>query len=220
MTPLTVDFLMAATGATQANAQRFLPHLQETCERYDITTPNRIAGFLSQIGHESGGLARLQESLNYSVDALLSLFGRHRISEADARLYGRAQGRPANQEMLANILYGGQFGRTNLGNTEPGDGWRFRGRGLKQLTGRSNYRRCGEAIGEDLIGDPDRLLQPALAARSAGWFWNSRGLNAVADRGDVAAMTKLVNGGDIGLAQREALFRTALATPAVPSGLA
>jgi putative chitinase len=220
MHPVTLDFVMAATGATRANAERFLPFIQRTCEAYDITTPERVAGFLSQIGHESGGLAALQENLNYRVEALLTLFGRHRISEADARRYGRAPGQNANQEMLANILYGGEFGRKNLGNTQPGDGWRFRGRGLKQLTGRSNYRRCGEAIGEDLIGSPERLLEPAFAARSAGWFWHSNGLNELADRGDVAAMTRRINGGIVGLAQREALYKIALGTTTVPTRLA
>jgi putative chitinase len=216
MLPITLEFLMTATGATRADAERFLPFIQRTCETYHITTPARVAGFLSQIGHESGGLAKLQESLNYSVEALLKLFGRHRISEADARRYGRAPGQSANQEMLANLLYGGEFGRKNLGNTEPGDGWRFRGRGLKQLTGRSNYRLCGEAIGVNLVSSPERLLEPELATRSAGWFWHSNGLNELADRGDVAAMTKRINGGAIGLAQRETLYRTALARAAAP----
>jgi putative chitinase len=134
---------MAATGSNRENAEKFLPFIQGACKAYDITTPQRVAGFLSQIGHESGGLSSLQENLNYSVDAILKLFGRHRISEADARLYGRTATQKANQKALADILYGGEFGRKNLGNTEPGDGSRFIGRGLKQLTGRSNYKRCG-----------------------------------------------------------------------------
>jgi putative chitinase len=216
MIPITVEYLMSATGATRANAERFLPFIEETCLAYGITSPLRVAGFLSQIGHESGGLAVLQESLNYSVGALLKLFGRHRISEEDARRYGRAPGQAANQQMLANLLYGGEFGRKNLGNTEPGDGWLYRGRGLKQLTGRSNYRRCGEAIGADLIGEPDLLLEPANAARSAGWFWSANGLNAIADTGNVAAMTKRINGGSIGLVQREALYKVALSVPQGP----
>jgi putative chitinase len=217
MIPITVEYLMSATGATRTHAERFLPYIEQTCLTYEITSPLRVAGFLSQIGHESGGLAVLQESLNYSVSALLKLFGRHRISEADALRYGRAPGQPANQQMLANLLYGGEFGRKNLGNTEPGDGWLYRGRGLKQLTGRSNYRRCGEAIGADLLDEPDLLLEPANAALSAGWFWSANGLNSIADTGNVAAMTKRINGGSIGLAQREALFRTALVVPHGPS---
>ena len=206
MIPLTVDQVARATGATQANAAKFLPFLQGTCKAYDITSPNRIAGFLSQIGHESGGLSALTESLNYSVDALLKIFGRHRISEADAKRHGRFLSQRANQEAIANLIYGGDWGRKHLGNTQPGDGWRFRGRGLKQLTGRDNYKRCGDAIGGDFIAKPDDLLLPVNAALSAGWFWHTNGLNKLADMGDVRAMTKVVNGGANGLTERQALF--------------
>jgi putative chitinase len=206
MIPLTVDQVARATGATQTNAAKFLPFLQGTCKAYDITSPNRIAGFLSQIGHESGGLSTLTESLNYSVDALLKIFGRHRISEADAKRHGRFLSQRANQEAIANLIYGGDWGRKHLGNTQPGDGWRFRGRGLKQLTGRDNYKRCGDAIGGDFIAKPDDLLMPVNAALSAGWFWHTNGLNKLADMGDVRAMTKVVNGGANGLTERQALF--------------
>ncbi len=85
----------------------------------------------------------IRENLNYSVDGLLKTFGRHRISEADARKYGRSGGRPANQEAIANIIYGGEWGRKNLGNTQPGDGWKYRGGGLPQVTGRANFRKFG-----------------------------------------------------------------------------
>jgi putative chitinase len=220
MIPISAEQIMVATGANKENAEKFLPFIQGACKAYEINTPERIAGFLSQIGHESGGLASLQENLNYKVDAILKLFGRHRISEADARKFGRddAIGQKANQKALADILYGGEFGRKNLGNTEPGDGSRFIGRGLKQLTGRSNYKRCGDAIGTDLVADPEKLLEPVNAALSAGWFWSANGLNALADKGDVAAMTKRINGGDIGLAQRQALYDKAI--KALKSGVA
>lgn len=213
MIPLNAEYLMAATGAKRENAEKFLPFIQGACKAYDITTPMRVAGFLSQVGHESGGLASLQENLNYKVEAILKLFGRHRISEEDARRYGRneATGQKADQKALADILYGGEFGRKNLGNTEPGDGSAFIGRGLKQLTGRSNYKRCGDAIGVDLIANPDLLLQPAYAALSAAWFWKTNNLNALADKGDVPGMTKRINGGTIGLDQRQALYTKAMA---------
>jgi putative chitinase len=216
MTELTTEYLMAATGATRENAAKFLPHVQEACKRFNIDTPKRIAGFLSQIGHESAGMASLQENLNYKVDAILKLFGRHRISEADARKFGRneATGQKANQKALADILYGGEFGRKNLGNTEPGDGSAFIGRGLKQLTGRSNYKRCGDAIGVDLIASPEKLLEPAYAALSAAWFWSTNNLNELADKGDVVAMTKRINGGTIGLEQRQKLYDVAMASAA------
>lgn len=102
---------------------------------------------------ETGGkMQPIRENLNYSVDGLLKTFGRHRISEADARRYGRAGGRPANQEAIANIIYGGEWGRENLGNTQPGDGWRFRGGGLAQITGRANYGKFGIESDPSLSG--------------------------------------------------------------------
>lgn len=208
---LTVEFVAKATGASRENAERFLPFLQGACKAYGIDTCQRQAAFLSQIGHESGGMSKLEEGLNYSVDALLRMFGRHRITEADARRFGRTATQRANQEGIANALYGGSWGLKNLGNTEPGDGWRYRGRGLKQLTGRANYKACGDAIGEDLIASPERLLMPVNAALSAGWFWHANGCNALADRGDIAALTKRINGGDFGLKERQALYTGAMA---------
>ena len=210
MMVMTAKQLQAMTGCSTDRAVLFLPFLQGAMKAYDITTPRRMAGFLSQIAHESGKLATLEESLNYSVDALLKLFGRHRISEADARRFGRSLEHKADQQGIANALYGGEWGRKNLGNTVHGDGWRFRGRGLKQLTGRANYEKCGAAIGEDLLNYPDRLLLPVNAALSAGWFWKSHGLNEIADRGDVRQMTKVINGGAIGLPERTALYGKAL----------
>ena len=207
---LTAEQLRQSTGCTPQRAALFLPFLQGSMKAYEITTPRRIAGFLSQIAHESGKLETLEESLNYSADALIEKFGRHRISIADAKRYGRAPGQRANQEAIANALYGGEWGRKNLGNFVHGDGWRFRGRGLKQLTGRTNYDKCGAAIGEDLLSYPDRLLLPVNAALSAGWFWKSNGLNEIADRGDVRQMTKVINGGTIGLPERTALYGKAL----------
>ena len=206
MIPLNAEQVMRATGATRAHAELYLPFLQGTCKAYDITSPKRIIGFLSQIGVESAGLSQIEENLNYSVAGLLRTFGRHRISAEDAHAYGRRRGQAADQKELAIILYGGEFGRKNLGNTGVSDGWLYRGRGLKQLTGRWNYAACGKAIGEDLIARPDRLLLPVNAALSAGWFWASKGLNAVADKGDVAEMTRIVNGGANGLDRRMALW--------------
>jgi len=207
---LTTQQLQSTTGCSKDRAILFLPFLQGSMKAYGITSPRRIAGFLSQIAHESGRLETLEESLNYSVDALIKMFGRHRISEADARRFGRAPGQKANQEAIANTIYGGEWGRKNLGNFVNGDGWRFRGRGLKQLTGRSNYDRCGAAIGEDLLSYPDRLLLPVNAALSAGWFWKTNGLNEIADRGDVREMTRVINGGANGLPERTALFGKAM----------
>lgn len=210
MMVLTAKQLMIATGCTAERAGVYLPFLQGAMKAYAITSPKRIAGFLSQISHESAQLSQLVESLNYSTTGLRATFSRSRISDADCQRLGRAAGRPAQQEAIANTIYGGDWGRRNLGNTQPGDGWKFRGRGLKQLTGRDNYARCSAAIGETFLEDPDRVLMPVNAALSAGWFWSTHGLNDLADRGDVPAMTKAINGGANGLKERTALYGQAL----------
>lgn len=210
MVELTVETLQRATGSTREDAEKYLPFLKGTCKAYDITTPRRVTGFLSQIGVESQNLSTIEENLNYSVEALLSKFGRHRITETECHLYGRKPGQPANRQMIANLIYGGPWGLKELGNKNPGDGWRYRGRGLKQLTGLDNYARCGHALREDFVSQPERLLMPVNAALSAGWFWASKNLNALADKGDIRALTKEVNGGYNGLEQRIALWYTAL----------
>lgn len=178
--------------------------LEAAARHFGIDSPLRRAHWLAQMAHESGGFKVVRENLNYSVEALLKLFGRHRISEADAERYGRTARRPANQIAIANLLYGGEFGKKNLGNTQPADGSRFIGRGFKQLTGRANYAACGAGIDLPLVDHPEMLEQPAAAAASAAWFWHSRGLNALADRDDIEPITKKVNGGTLGLAERKA----------------
>lgn len=156
-----------------------------------------LAHWLGQMFVESAGFTTREESLNYSVDGLLKTFGRHRISEADARKFGRAPGRPAHQNAIANIIYGGEWGRKNLGNTEPGDGWRYRGGGDKQITGRANYREAGY---ED---NPEALREdPVASAKAAAGFFVKHGCVGPASRDDVPAVTKKVNGGANGLAAR------------------
>lgn len=216
---MDLSTLRAATGASEENASLYLPFLVGTMRAYSIDTPRRQAAFLAQIGHESKHLTAVEENLNYSVDGLLATFGRHRISEADARRLGRidrVQGgvrrvvRPADQKGIANIIYGGEWGRVNLGNTLPGDGWRHRGMGLKQLTGRANHQLCGEDLGEDFVSNPERLMLPFNAALSAGWFWHHNKLNHWADQWDMRTLTVKVNGGLLGLHQRTSLATVAL----------
>lgn len=167
----------------------------------------RASMFLGQIHVETGGFRTNVESLNYAYDSpMMRNFIRWgRISDADAKKFGRTADHPAHQNALANILYGGEFGRKNLGNTQPGDGWKFRGRGLKQLTGRDNYRRFSRAwLGdESLLENPDRVGNPDGAVASAIWFWKANGLNEIADKGSVDAVTKVVNGGTVGLTDRK-----------------
>lgn len=174
--------------------------------RWGIDLPREIASFLANINVESAGLTVLTENLNYSSSALISMFGRHRISVADANRYGRNASHPANQEMLANILYGGEWGRKNLGNTQSGDGWRFKGYGPKQLTGRANQTAFGSAIGMSIDAVPDYIRTPEGGMMSAGWFWKSHGLDAKAATPGVEDDRRAINGGTFGLAQVEATF--------------
>ena len=187
---------------------KWLTPLENVFAKYDINTVKRQAAFIGQCAHESGNFTVIQENLNYKAESLLKLFSRSRISEEDAYKYGRTAEHPANPEMIANCIYGGDFGR-KMGNTDKGDGWKYRGRGLIQLTGKDNYGNCGSGLGVDLIGDPDRLLDPTYAALSAGWFWNKKGLNSLVDAGDIETMTKRINGGLIGLEDRKAKIEKA-----------
>jgi len=216
---ITLEYLMKATGATQANAGKYLPSVQRACKDYGIDTPQRVAGFLSQIGHESGGLAMVEENLNYSAEGLANTWPRRFAAKrADGSYEKNAKGRNLpnakalelhrNPTKIANSVYASRMGN---GDEASGEGWRYRGRGLKQLTGKNNYTLCGSALGKDLVADPDLLLEPLDAALSAAWFWSTNGLNALADVGDVEAMTKRINGGVIGLAQRKALYDLSMA---------
>lgn len=193
------------TAAFQLGAGKHSKPIEDACIKYGIDTELRKSHFLGQMAVESQGFTCTSENLNYATGALLSLFGRHRITNRQAEQYGRNQHHSADQPQLANILYGGAWGRKNLGNTEPGDGWHFRGRGLKQVTGRDNYRRCSqELFGDDtLLHTPELLEQEPWASLSAGWFWMAKGLNAIADTDDVGAVTKVVNGGYNGLDDRK-----------------
>lgn len=156
-----------------------------------------LAHWLGQMHVESAGFTTREENLNYSVDGLLKTFSRSRISEADARKFGRTAARPANKSAIANIIYGGEFGRKNLGNTQPGDGWKFRGSGVKQITGRANHEASGFT--------PEQLRDdPVASAKAAAQFFISHGCVAPAMKDDVRAVTLKVNGGTNGLAEREA----------------
>lgn len=174
---------------------------------YGITN---VAEFLGQVMYESNRLQNFRENLNYSVEALLASFGRHRISEADARKYGRAPGQRADQVMIGNILYGGEFGRKNLGNVLPGDGYRFRGHGAIQLTGRDAHQRFSDFLGMPEIMEHPELVadDPYLACHAAGWFWDSyKKINGVTD---LATVTKLVTGSATHhIAERRALTQEA-----------
>lgn len=179
--------------------------IKRACSEFEINTVRRVAAFIAQMAHESY-LRPRSENLNYSVDGLLKTFSRARISAADARRFGRAAGRPANQEAIANAVYGGQWGRENLGNVQPGDGWKFRGAGPLQVTGRDNWTRFAAAIKMPLEAalEYGRTLEGGIMA--AAWFWEANDINRLADTPGVADETRKINGGANGLADRAARF--------------
>ena len=161
----------------------------------EINTRLRQAHFLGQLAVESAGFRRTIESLNYSVEGLARTFSRRRISLEDCRRYGRTQGRPANQEAIANIVYGGEWGKKHLGNIMPGDGWKFRGHGLIQTTGRYNTTQLSRGMFSDnrLAYDPSPIAQLPLCVESALFYWRRKNCNEAADRDDVVGVTKKIN---------------------------
>ncbi|ELY6345203.1 glycoside hydrolase family 19 protein [Cronobacter muytjensii] len=196
---MTKDQFMRAAGISSSLAEKWYPHIVEAMNAYGIDTPKRQAHFIGQIGTESGGFQTVQESLNYSV-AGLAIFGL-RLTAAQREQLGRKPGEkalsPERQAAIANIVYGGRFG-----NNLNGDGWKYRGRGLKQITFKANYEECGKALELNLVDSPDLLLQDKYAALSAGWFWKANGCNQFADAGDVNGLTRRINGGLNGLQDR------------------
>jgi putative chitinase len=178
---------------------KWLEPLQETFEKYQINTPKRQACFIGQCMHESGGFKFLRENLNYSAKALMNTWPSRFPDMDTAEKYER------QPEKIANKVYSGR-----MGNTEDGDGAKYIGRGLIQLTGKDNYKAFGEAIGEDLVANPQLVEEPRYAALSAGWFWNKRGLNALADAMDITTLTIRINGGKIGIDDRIAKINKAL----------
>ncbi|WP_313371136.1 glycoside hydrolase family 19 protein [Achromobacter animicus] len=175
-------------------------------QKYEIETPDRIASFLAQTGYESGQYNRIEENLNYSTAARLTKVWPKRFpDEASAMPYVN------NPQGLANLVYANRMGN---GDAQSNDGFRYRGRGIIQLTGRSNYDSAGDAMGLNLLETPELLSDPKWAALSAGWYWQSRGLNELADDRthdddleDFARITRRINGGLVGLKDRFALFK-------------
>jgi len=177
----------------------WLDPLTSAFERFEINTPERQAAFIGQCAHESANFKTLQENLNYSAKGLNATWPSRFPSEAAAQPFHR------QPEKIANKVYSGR-----MGNTDEGDGWKYRGRGLIQLTGKDNYRLASDALGVDFIADPDLVLTKEYAALTAAWYWDKRNLNKEADAKDFTGMTKKINGGTIGLADRVAHINSAL----------
>jgi len=193
-----------AAGITPVLAQRWYRHIDAAMKEFGITAINDQAMFIAQLGHESSGFSRLVESFNYSVDGLKKTFGK-RLSPYQCEMLGRIHGKQvAHQPQIANLVYGGR-----MGNNSQGDGWKYRGRGLLQITGRENYTKCGAALQLDLVSTPELLEQERYAARSAAWFYALRG--CLTYSGDVVRVTQIINGGQNGLADRQVRFTRAKA---------
>ena len=178
-----------------------ISQIPEVATKFGIDTPLKLAHFLAQCGHESGGFRVTQENLNYSAKGLAGIFKKYFPTEAVATPYAR------NPQKIANKVYANRMAN---GSEASGDGYKFRGRGYIQLTGRDNYTQFGKAIGEDIVNNPDSVASK-YALASAAWFWSKNGLNKLADGGAgdavVTSITKRVNGGTIGLPDRIKHFK-------------
>ena len=202
---LTKDMLAAMIPGND-KVDMWFEAIEDVFPKYEINTVERIAGFIAQCAHESNNFRSLEENLNYSEDALLRVFGRYfgKAPKASASEYAR------NPEMIANRVYNDEFRKYKMGNTQPGDGWMFRGRGLKQLTGRENYTKFGKSVKMTAEQASEYVATEKGAIESACWFWKNKKLNAIADTGDIKKLTKVINGGDIGLADRTSRYDSAI----------
>ena len=165
----------------------------DTFERWNINTPQRQAAFIGQCGHECGNFKILEENLNYSADRLVKIWPKRFTSLEMAQPYNR------NPRAIANKVYGGRMGNRD---EVSGDGYRFRGSGWLQLTGHDNFYHAGKAIGQDFVMNPDLVRTPEFAAQTAGWFWSTHNCNAKTDVKDWTGLTKIINGGVLGLNER------------------
>lgn len=188
MTPQT---LAAATGSTLLRASLFAEHLTASMEKWGINTPLLQAAFLGQIAHESGCLTIVEENMNYTAARLMAVWPSRFRTLADAQKYA---GNPA---LLGDMVYGGR-----MGNTQPGDGFKYRGRGLLQLTGKESYAAYTMSGDVDVLSNPDLLKEPKYAADSACWEWQNLGCNQFAERQNWDALTRRINGGLIGQPER------------------
>lgn len=208
MVTLTAETMRDASTCSLVTAREWLPHINQTLYLFAIDAPQRAAAFIAQISHESAQFTRLRESLNYSTAQRLCAVWPSRFPTLDAA--APYVGQP---ERLGDKVYGGR-----MGNIKPGDGLRYRGRGLIQTTGLGGYCAAREGLRDPGLGlqgvpdfevVPEALEQPQWAALSAGLYWRMRKLNALADRGDIVAITRAINGGTTGLAERQQIYRYA-----------
>jgi predicted chitinase len=193
--------MLKEMGVSESDAAQYIDQLEQVLPRYGIADSKlRLAHFFAQVLHESGCMRFDMENLNYSSEALRRVFARYFPTKAEADAYAR------NPERIANRVYANRMGNRSEAS---GDGWRFRGRGLIQLTGRSNYRAFAAWLDDERIVDDPDLVSSEYAVHSAVFFWDKNGLNRFADRDDVVGLTRRINGGDNGLAHRRELLNKA-----------
>ena len=197
---ITVDLLQKLFPKNK-NCSELSSALNAVLPKYQINTPERIAGFLAQCGHESAGFTVLAENLNYSADGLCKVFPKRFPSAAAAQPYHR------QPEKIANKIYCDRMGN---GSEASGDGYKYRGRGAIQLTGKDNYTKFSKSIGKSLDETVAYCETLEGAICSAAWFWDTNKLNSCADINDIVAMTKKINGGTIGLEDRKKHYQEAL----------
>ena len=200
---VTLDLLQHLCPKTKTSVlQGYVEPLNTVAEYYEMTAnPARLAGFLAQIAHESGGFNAVKENLNYSAKGLMVTFKKYFPTEDLAKQYER------KPEKIANRVYAN---RMNNGDEASGDGYRFCGRGFIQLTGRANYTKFANDLGMSIEDTIAYLETPNGAVASAGWFWDNNNLNQYCDSGDFVMLTKRINGGTIGLEDRKHHFEIAM----------
>ncbi len=205
---LNKDLLMKAMGCSDALAEKWLGPMNGVMDSFDINTPARAAAFIAQVGHESGDFTVARENMNYSADRLLQVFPK-RFTPALAEKYAH------NPTAIASKVYADRMGN---GDEASGDGWKFRGGGLIQLTGREAYAAFGKSVSAPLEADPDMINEPRWAALSAGWEWRLHNCNKFADLGDIDGVSDVINighktimdGDSIGFKDRMARWHRAL----------
>ena len=189
------------------DADKWLEHLKNACDRFDINTKDRVNMFLVQCAHESNHFKSLSENLNYSAQGLANTWpSRYAVDpKANPKVPNAKANSIARKPVeIANHCYANRIGN---GDEQSGDGNRYRGRGLIQLTGKANYKAYSDAIGVDLVANPDLVAEPLHACLSAAWFWSKNKLNSKADAKDIKGSTQIINGGLLGLAERESLYK-------------
>lgn len=192
--------ILSKVGVRLSLVETYSSHLDNAMTKASILTKNQKCMFLAQVLHESAMLSTVTENLNYSELNLAKVFKKY-FDRNTAKKYAR------QPQKIANRVYANRMGN---GDEMSGDGWKYRGRGLIQLTGKENYINCGKDLGVDLIKNPDYLTTPAGAAMSAGWFWSKNKLNFSAEKGDIITNTKIINGGSNGLDHRISLYQKLL----------